>query len=461
MEHSPHKDQTILIVDDDPHILEVLETRLSSAKFQVLLATHGQEALDILDAHHVDLIISDVVMPRIGGIDLLDKIRATRPRLPVLLMTAYGSIPKAVSAIKAGAEDYISKPFDGLELLQKIDGILKASPTSEIHGEQFASDEVLYDGATASMEELYERIERVIPSDVTILLLGESGVGKEHIARQIHEGGHRRDKPFIVVDCASTPAGLLESELFGHVRGAFTHAIHDKKGLIETADGGTLFLDEIGNISLEMQVRLLRFLEERKIRRVGDLREISVDCRIISATNSDLHKEVEEGNFREDLYYRLKVVTFQIPPLRERKKDIFDLASKFLEKSCEKQGCPLIRFHPDTLEWLHEYPWPGNIRELKNAIEGAVIFCKDNELNINDLNSAGVPASPNDSIPTNYPLSLEEGERDLILRALERAGGIRKDAAKLLGISRRSLYYKIKKFGIETSSEKYDETNNS
>jgi transcriptional regulator with GAF, ATPase, and Fis domain len=253
----------------------------------------------------------------------------------------------------------------------------------------------------------------------------------------------------VVVDCGSTPSGLLESELFGHVRGSFTHAIRDKKGLIEAADQGTLFLDEIGNISAEMQVRLLRFLEERQIRRIGDLREIPVDCRILSATNLDLLMEVEEGRFREDLFYRLRVVTLKVPPLRERKEDIPLLAQRFLEAFCKKQSIPLAELPPETIQWVSNYPWPGNVRELKNALEAGVVLCKDGVLRPTDLHLTGLPTSTRLSSSGGTSLSLEENERNQIIRALDQAGWVQKDAARLLGISRRALHYKIKKFGIE------------
>jgi DNA-binding NtrC family response regulator len=246
---------------------------------------------------------------------------------------------------------------------------------------------------------------------------------------------------------------LLESELFGHVRGAFTHAIKDKKGLIEAADKGTLFLDEIGNISHDMQVRLLRFLEDRKIRRIGDLKEIPVNCRVISATNADLPEEVAAGNFREDLYYRLRVVTLKIPPLRERREDIPVLAQQFMENFCKSQKLPLVRLPAETIKWLCEYPWPGNVRELKNALEGGVVLCRDGVLRKSDLSLSGLPDAPQKAaqaaMADTSSLSLEQSERQAILRALQQAGYVQKEAANLLGISRRAIHYKIKKYGIE------------
>lgn len=455
MENELSHKQKILVVDDDLHILEVLEARLSSAKYKVFTAPGAKQALEILEDQPMDLMISDVRMPGMGGMDLLKEVHELRPELPVIFLTAYGTIPDAVQSIKAGAVEYLTKPFDGRDLLSKINKVLKTVSSLPDPEKDSPLSQILWGGKSASMRELYDLIERVAPSSVNVLILGESGVGKERVARLIHERGPRREHPLVVVDCGSTPAGLLESELFGHMRGAFTHAIRDKKGLIEAADHGTLFLDEIGNISPEMQARLLRFLEDRKIRRIGDLKEIPVDCRVISATNADLASEVEAGHFREDLYYRLRVVTLQIPPLRERKEDIPLLAQRFVETFCKSQNLPLIKLPSETMEWLCKYRWPGNVRELRNALEAGVVLCKNGVLRPNELRhlvgpsgGARSPSSRDDS------LSLEEGERHVILRALEKAGWVQKEAARLLGISRRAIHYKIKKYGIDVSKEK-------
>lgn len=443
---------TILVVDDDLHILEVMEARLTSVEYRVLTATGAQAAMEIIESHHVDLMITDVKMPGKSGMDLLKEARALRPALPVIFLTAYGTIPDAVSAVKAGAVDYLTKPFDGRELLLKVNGILKSRPAKVQQESAPPLQQVLCGGKSPSMKELFDLIERVAPSDVNVLLLGESGVGKERVARLIHDRGPRREHPFVVVDCGSTPAGLLESELFGHVRGAFTHAIRDKKGLIEAADRGTLFLDEIGNISQEMQVRLLRFLEDRKIRRIGELKEIPVDCRVIAATNSDLPDEVSAGNFREDLYYRLRVVTLKIPPLRDRKEDIPLLAQHFVESFCRSHSLPQAQLPPETVRWLTAYPWPGNVRELKNALEAGVVLCRDGVLRTSDLHLTGLPDHPGRvaaAQPSPDSLSLDDSERNAIVRALQQAGWVQKDAAQLLGISRRAIHYKIKKYAIE------------
>jgi DNA-binding NtrC family response regulator len=444
--------QSILVVDDDEHVLEVLEARLSSGGFQVLKALGGHEALKIIRSQHVDLMISDMKMPGMGGMGLLTEVRSLRPGLPLIFLTAYGTIPDAVRAVKAGAVDYLAKPFDGRELLKKIRKILEGVSLHLSHDIEFAKTEGFDQVKSPVMRELYDLIKRVAASDVNILILGESGVGKEYAARLIHQMGPRRDQPLVVVDCSSTPAGLLESELFGHVKGSFTHAVRDKKGLIETADGGTLFLDEIGNVSPDMQTRLLRFLEDRKIRRIGSVREKTVDCRIIAATNTDLIKDIEIGRFREDLYYRLRVVTLRIPQLRERKEDIPLLSQHFVEAFCEKHDVSKVRIPPETFKWLSNYPWPGNVRELKNALEASVVLCKDSELHPSDLRLTGLPEIPGGVSSESDSFSLEESERNTIIRALKQTGGVQKKAAKLLGISRRAIHYKIKKFEIDSSA---------
>lgn len=438
----------ILLVDDDPHILEVLEARLSAAGHEALQSSSASSALEVLKRKKVDLVITDVRMPGMGGMELLEALREVCPELPVILLTAYGTIPDAVRAIKAGAVEYLTKPFDGRQLLRTIDSVLggrSKTPGSAEGPEEF------WIGNSAAMRELWSLMERVSRTDVSLLVLGESGVGKELVAKFIHKQSPRSQGPFVVVDCGSTPAGLLESELFGHVRGSFTHAIRDRKGLIEAANGGTLFLDEIGNISQEMQVRLLRFLEDRKIRRIGDIKEISIDCRVIAATNVDLAREVAEGRFREDLYYRLRVVILRVPPLRDRAEDIPELAERFVERFCQRHGKAKVSIPPKTMEWLCSYPWPGNVRELRNTLEAGVVVSRDGVLRVKDLSAAGVIQSrtgpPEDK--RTPPLSLEGGERKLIMEALERANWVQKDAAKLLGVSRRVLHYKIRKYSIE------------
>ncbi len=445
----------ILIVDDDQNVLEVLDARLQSAGFFIHRAENGRDALQILQEHRIDLMISDMKMPGMSGMEVLNKARSLQPGLPIIFLTAYGSIPDAVKAVKAGAVDYLAKPFDGRELVYKLRKVLDESPGAGRDNDS-DSDSVLRDMDVADspkMKELYTLVQRVAESNVSVLILGESGVGKERIARLIHKLSARAKQPFVVVDCGSTPAGLLESELFGHTRGSFTHAVSDKKGLIETADKGTLFLDEIGNISLEMQVRLLRFLEDRKIRRIGELKENSVDCRVIAATNSDLLEDIKAGRFREDLYYRLRVVTLNVPRLQERKEDIPILTNLFVQTFSKQQGTRIIKLADETIQYLREYPWPGNVRELKNAIEAGIVLCRGNLLKPDDLHLSGLPtfSGISEKSGEQASFSLEDTERNAIIRALKQTGGIQKEAAKLLGISRRAIHYKIKKYEIDSS----------
>ncbi len=443
--------RTILVVDDDSNILEVLCARLTAAGFSVIPAGDALSALKILKNDRVDLLITDVKMPEMSGMDLFSEVRRLFPQLPVIFLTAYGTIPDAVKAVKAGAVDYISKPFDGKSLVKKINEFLiqvKVSSSGTIP----QLDNGFYWGESPLMQELCLLTKKVAASNVNVLILGESGVGKECIAKSVHYHSARKDKPYIVVDCGSTPPGILESELFGHMKGSFTNAVQDKQGLIEAADGGTLFLDEIGNISADMQSRLLRFLEEKKIRRVGDIKEISVDGRVISATNADLQADIEAGSFRRDLYYRLRVVTLNVPPLRDRKEDIPELTRLFVGKHRREQGLPEIEIPKETMDWLTSYNWPGNVRELKNALEAGVVLCQNHIMLPEDLQLAEQQDPADQKEDRNF--SIKRSEREAIIRALKQTGGVQKHAAELLDISRRSIHYKIKKYNIQVSDYK-------
>ena len=434
----------ILIVDDDPNILEVLEARLSAAGFSVIKAKNAAEAARVLQKIPVALMVSDVKMPRKSGMELFREIRESRPDLPVIFLTAYGTIPDAVDAIKLGAVDYIPKPFDGKVLIEKINQFLSLAGPAPTCPEDFEGG--FYWGKSPAMKSLFTMVTKVARAEVNVLLLGESGVGKERIARYIHDHSTRKDRPCVVVDCGSTPAGILESELFGHVKGAFTNAVKDKTGLIQAADSGTLFLDEIGNISHDMQCRLLRFLEDRQIRRVGDIAESPVDCRVISATNADLMADIQAGTFRQDLYYRLKGIALTIPPLRERREDIPALAAFFASGAAGADG---ICISDEALADLCDHTWPGNIRELKNVVEAGAILCRDRTITPEDLQidaGTGAAGDPN-GMETHF--SIEESEKSTIIRALKEARGVQKKAADLLNISKRAIHYKVKKYGID------------
>ena len=442
----------ILIIDDDSNVLEVLNARLLSAGYVVQKASDAAEAIDMLTKKMPDLVISDVKMPGMDGMALLDKIKERYPGLPVIFLTAYGNVSEAVHAVKTGAVDYLEKPFNGHDLVEKIEDVLNACSLDD-HPDSggAAVEDGFYWGDSREMKKLYDLVRRVARSEVNVMILGESGVGKERIADLIHKKGPRKKKPFVVVDCGSTANGLLETELFGHAKGSFTHAIRDKKGLIEAADRGTLFLDEVGNVSAEMQTRLLRFMEERKIRRIGTLDAIPVDCRVISATNSDLVQAINKGEFRQDLYYRLRGVTIKIPALRERKSDIPKLARFFVSEYCKAHGLEKVALPKETIDCLCDYNWPGNVRELKNALEAGIVLCRDRVLKPADLQfcelTPGVPDDPAEEAS----FSIEESEKNMIIRALKQTRGVQKHAADLMGISRRAIHYKIKKYGINVS----------
>ncbi|PHR27936.1 MAG: sigma-54-dependent Fis family transcriptional regulator [Desulfotalea sp.] len=439
----------ILIVDDDLTLLEVLHTRLTTAGFKVAKASNGKDALVIMQKKSIDLLISDIKMPEMSGMELLTKVRATSPRLPVIFLTAYGTISGAVGAVKAGALDYLTKPFEGKDLITMIHNIL-GKPTKRSKDLMDTSGFIW--GVSQKMEEVKELLKKVAGSNATILILGESGVGKECIAKLLHNFSTRVNGPYMVVDCGSTPPGILESELFGHLKGSFTHAISDKKGLIESANGGTLFLDEVGNISAEMQSRLLRFLEERTIRQVGAVKEKTIDCRVIAATNSDLKQNVEDGTFRQDLYYRLKVVTMLIPPLQERIEDIPELARFFVSNYTSSNNLPAIELPDETIKWLQTLEWPGNVRELKNSLETGSILCKNNIILPEDLQLEAAPNPSHKRDENNF--SIEESEKEAIIRALKQTKGVKKEAAELLGISRRAIQYKSKKYELDASEFK-------
>jgi DNA-binding NtrC family response regulator len=439
-------EKTILIVDADATRRGILADLLASDGHAVLQATGGEEALLKLEGGQVDLVVAEESTSGMSGRELLWECQRRWQGLPFIMLTDDGTVPKAVATIKDGAADYLARPFDVQEFLRGIARIMSVSPGRAWARSGNVLTEELWGGKSPSMQRLYKLIERVAPTEATILLLGESGTGKEKIAGLLHRLSQRARGPLVIVDCGSTPSTLLESELFGHAKGSFTNAFKDKKGLVAEAHGGTLFLDEIGNISSEMQLRLLRFLQERKIRRVGDLAETAVNCRVIAATNADLTDLVRSGEFREDLYYRLKVITIQVPPLRERRADIPILAERFLDLFAEDG--PLPRLDAEVAEAILDYPWPGNVRELRNMLEAAVILSSDGIIRMEDMQFED--AGDDSPLPGNL-LSLAGSEKQVILNALERSSWVVKDAADLLGVSRRTMHYKIKKFGIDTA----------
>ncbi len=452
---------TLLIIDDEKSLLEVLEVVFKKEGYKVKTATSGTEALEILNSNSVDLVITDIRMPHISGMDVLRFVKNNTPEVPVIVITAYGSIQQAVEALKAGALDYIVKPFDveelkilvarGLERKHlEMENILLKKDLKE----KFRFEDMI--GKSRVMQEIYTLIEKVAGTDSTVLITGESGTGKELAARAIHNLSRRKDKPFITINCAALPENLLESELFGHTKGSFTGAVAEKKGMFEIASHGTLFLDEIGEMSPWLQVKLLRALQEKKIRRVGGTDEIPVDVRVIAATNQDLKKRIEEGKFREDLYYRLNVIAFEMPPLRKRVEDIPLLVQHFLQKYCKQMGKKMKRLAPEVVGIFEAYPWPGNIRELENVIE-RIVAIEDRET----ITTACLPPEMLGMVKKeeyrieltpgfNLNDHLDEIAKKYILKALEKSGGRMKKAAPLLGVSYRTLRYLIEKYELKS-----------
>jgi DNA-binding NtrC family response regulator len=446
----------ILVVDDDKNIVQVLRTRLLSENFEVDAAFSGVEALERCRGNHYDVMITDMKMPDMNGVELMKQIHASDKNIQTIILTAYGTIDSAVSAMKDGAFDYVAKPFDSRELLFRVDRALEktqlAAEVTELR-QQVAGDYGfdMFSAKSPRMKALLSMLERVIESDSTVLIEGESGTGKELTAKIIHSQGRRRGQKFVPVDCGATPENLLESELFGHIKGAFTSASWTKKGLFEVAHKGTILLDEIANISAEMQTRLLRVLQESEIKPVGDVRVKKVDCRVIAATNRNLREMVREGQFREDLFYRLSVLNIVIPPLRERREDIPLLTNRFLKEYSRKMAKQVVGVDRDVMTMFLEYHWPGNVRELRNVIEAGVVMARKDHLTRDDLILADFQR-PSDRRPEGPDGSqstvLREHERDLVVDALRKCGWVQKDAAEMLGISSRVINYKIKKFEI-------------
>jgi two-component system, NtrC family, response regulator AtoC len=456
----------VLVVDDEANLRKVLATLLRRNGYDVTVAADGEQGLAEIEKNGADIVVTDLVMPKVGGLELLKTLNASRPEVPVIIITAHGTVDSAVEAIKLGAFDYITKPFDQAELSMVI---AKAAKTHTI-----ASNSVHPDGRTRSaligdslqMQEVYKVIDKVADTPSTVLITGESGVGKELVATALHEGSSRRGKPLIRINCAAIPKDLLESELFGYERGAFTGAVTSKPGRFELADTGTLFLDEIGEIPVEMQVKLLRALQESEFERVGGIKTTRVDVRLIAATNRDLEKEIEVGRFRKDLYYRLAVVPIVLPALRDRKSDIPMLARHFIEKYNKRLHKKMEGLEEEAAVVLQAYPWPGNIRELENLIERVLLFADGPNIRVRDLpdNIRGVTpgAAPAVAAATSEPTEAglkdivrqksAEIEREVIAKKLEETGGNVTRAAKLLQISRKSLQTKMKELGLRESS---------
>ena len=449
---------TILIVDDEKNLREGIAEALQSPDRRIFLAENGFQAEEIIRTNAVDLVLSDLKMPSMNGLELLRRVQAISPTTIFIIMTAYGSVDTAVKAIKEGAYDYLTKPIniDQLELL-----LARALKSKELEAENIYLKEQLEKrfglenmiGHSRAMENVFELIRQISPSNATILITGKSGTGKELVARAIHQQSPRKNKPFVPIHCAALSPSLLESELFGHEKGAFTGAINQKKGKFEIADGGTIFLDEVNEIPLEMQVKLLRFLEMREFERVGGNRLIQVDVRLLAASNSDLQVMVKEHRMREDLYFRLNVVKIELPPLRDRREDIPLLVHAFINEFSQVDRKKVTGITPEALGILQYYDWPGNVRELRNCIESMVVLAKKPILNEDDI-PAEIRRLQTDIPVFSSPdsLNIKTMEKELIRGAIAQESGNKKRAAEQLGISRRTLYRKMEEYGLKSQN---------
>ncbi|RUM51055.1 MAG: sigma-54-dependent Fis family transcriptional regulator [Hydrogenothermus sp.] len=446
-----------LIVDDEKNIAEILEILLEDKGFEVDKVFSFKETLE--KKENYDIAFVDIRLPDGSGLDLIPHLKKLNQDIQIIMITAFADSKTAVEAIKKGAVDYISKPFEIADIKRIINTIKTKLEIEKNLKEEIQDEEELITGISKAIQKAKETIKKVAPYDINVLIIGESGTGKEIFAKTIHKLSHRKDKPFVAVNCAAIPDDLLESELFGYKKGAFTGADRDKKGLIEEANGGTLFLDEIGELPLSLQAKLLRFLEERKIRPLGSTKEIEVDVRIISATNRDLKKEMEKGNFREDLYYRLSTITIYIPPLRERKEDIPYLVKSLLKDLTKKYNKPIRKIDPDFIMYLKSLELKGNIRELRNILEKAVILAEDDILKLTELDEHfsinsifidninqefHVKTFPEDGV--NLKILIDNIEKAIIKYAYEKNDKIKSKAAEFLGITFREFRYRFDKY---------------
>jgi DNA-binding NtrC family response regulator len=449
--------RTVLVVDDERNMLVVTRMALEDAGYRVLTAERAEEALPLLREPELDVILSDLKMPGMRGEEFVAHCRRERPEVPVIVVTAYGSIRSAIECIQAGASDYLTKPFEAEELQIAIEGAVRLHDLLNENRQLQAAVSAAHPsrrlvGEGPAMTRLREEIERVAPFKTTVLITGESGTGKEAVARTIHERSPRAERPWVPINCSAIPRDLMESELFGYVRGAFTGATQARLGRLEQANGGTLFLDEIGDLDLALQGKLLRVLQEREFSPVGSDLIKRVDVRVIAATNRDLNAQVRERSFREDLLYRLDVYNIRVPPLRERGEDVPALAEAFLRELRSEMGKPVEGITSEALQALRRYPWPGNVRELRNAIERSLLSCGGTEIKAEDLpekiREAPVP-EPGTLGDGALEKVLEETERRLIVAALAESNGVQARAARRLGVTERSLWHRIKKLDIQ------------
>jgi two-component system response regulator PilR (NtrC family) len=452
---------TVLVVDDEEVMRDILGSLLTKEGYRVKLAASGEEGLEVGRAEPVDVAIVDVMLPDMSGIEVLDGLKRADPEMVVVMITAFASVETAITAMKMGAFDYITKPFKNDEVLVVVsNGAHQRRLVNENRTlKQALSSQQRFDvlvGKARKMQEVYSLIQQVAPSRSTVLISGESGTGKELAAKAIHNNSPRHDKPFVTVNSGSLPNDLLESNLFGHVKGAFTGAVSPKKGLFEVASGGSIFFDEIGTIHLETQAKLLRVIQEKEFMRLGGVDNIKVDVRIIAATNTDLKQLVDQGGFREDLYYRLNVINIVLPALQERKEDIPLLVNHFLAKYGEENGRPNLTLEREALQALVEYDWPGNVRELENVIERAVVLADGNSID-RRLIPDHIRATPSFRVPQvvvpeegiSFREVITDFEKRLIESSLETSGGVQKKAAQLLGLKPTTLNEMIKRYNIQ------------
>ncbi|MBZ5539757.1 MAG: sigma-54 dependent transcriptional regulator [Acidobacteriia bacterium] len=448
---------TVLVVDDEQSTRELCATVSAECGMKVQAVGSAEEALEVLEQFPVDILLTDLKLPNTSGLDLLKRVRGLYPHTAVLVLTQYGSIESAVEATRLGAVDYVTKPFHVEELKARLERLardLELDQENRLLREQLRTRPGFGGliGLTPKMQRVFKMIERVSQHEYPVLILGESGTGKELVARSIHFSGPRKDKPFVPVDCSSLVPTLIESELFGYVKGAFTGAFNAKQGLLEAANTGTLFLDEIGDMPVDMQAKLLRALQEREVKPVGSTERRSINVRVIAATNRDLEQAIRNGQFRQDLYFRLNVVQLKLPPLRERKSDIPILVTSFLEKFCDPQQAPRT-ISNDALQRLMAYDWPGNVRELENAIERAVALGSGPIVHVADLPSNLIYPTGDRAPEREELLPLEELERRAILRTLRQTGGDKLATARLLGIGKTTLYRKLKQYHVDHSPQ--------
>jgi two-component system NtrC family response regulator len=458
-------DKTILLIDDDDVLRRILTHHLQEAGYTVHAEPRGALGLRHLDTSTVDLVIADLQMPEMDGYELIARIRAISLEIPIIVITAHGSIDSAVQAMKLGADDYITKPFDKGELLHSVgralerrDLLMENRYLRRFIGEYFTLENII--GTSKPMRDIYHIVEKVAPTPVTVLLSGESGTGKELLAKAIHQNSPRSNHPFVAINCAAIPEGLLESEFFGHRKGSFTGAHADAKGKIEAAEGGTVFLDEIGDLPLGMQAKLLRVLQDGEFCRIGETTPRHADVRVIAATNRDLSKMIEGKTFREDLYFRLNIVPIRVPPLRERREDIPLLADHFLKDAARRYGKLEIRFSKDVFKCFETYIWPGNIREFKNTMERMVVLSNSNVLTTEDIpEEVRRTKKAVGGVLIELPESgvdLESIEREIVQQALERNGWNQTAASKYLNVTRSMLITRMQKYGLAPTNENAD-----